>query len=200
MNKPEPKMPRGRQIRMIAVALTFEMLQTLCALLVVFAPVFVCYFAKYWVQSQVLDSDTVGDFACIVAGTGMLASYLVGVQVGIMILGWMLGMALSLLSLLIFTFWFMYARVGFLERGGTRLMMMAGGGILELVPFVNVLPWSTGSMWLLTQNVRKQDQEARAAYERWQATNEAANARMQAEDRLMAQTANDNEVEQREAA
>lgn len=200
MKKPEPKMPRGRQIRMIAVASTLKALQTLCALLVVFAPLFVCYFAKYWVQSEVVDSDTVGDFVCIVAGAGILASYFVGVQVGIMALGWILGMAISLLSLLIFTFWFIYARIGFLERGGTRLMIMAGSGILELIPFVNVLPWSIGGMWLLTQNVRKQDQEARAAYDRWQAANEAANARLAAEDKLVAQAANDNETEQREAA
>ncbi len=184
-------MPRGRQIRMIAVALTFEMLQTIGALMVVFAPLLICYFAKYWVEGWA-GSVWAGDVACYVSSLSLVASYSVGVGVGIAMLGWIIGAALSAISILVFIAWFRLIGVGFLDKMGARIFIMAGNSILEFLPYVNVLPWSTMSIWAITQTVRSDDREARKKYDRWLAAEEASIARDAA--------ANDNEEWAQQAA
>ncbi len=196
MTKPEPKMPRGRQIRMVGVAFAFEILQTIGGLLVVFAPLLVCYFAQYWVEDW-SGSQAAGEFACWAAGSGLAASYIIGVGAGIAMLGWLIGAGVSALSIVIFIIWFWYIGVSFLDKMGPRIFIMAGNSILEFLPFVNVLPWSTASIWLITETVRKDDKEALAKYEAWE---KAEQARKVAEAQLRS-IANDNRhQEERRAA
>lgn len=200
MKKPVPKMPRGRQLRMVGLAFTFELLQTLGALLVVFAPVLICYFAKYWVADW-SGSEWAGDIACYVSSIGLVASYAVGVGVGIAMFGWIIGAAVSLLSILVFTAWFWMIGVSFLDKLETRVFIMAGASILEFLPFVNVLPWSTASIWLITESVRKDDAKAVKEYEMRLAKESAADAREAAEMHAAPPTpANDNEYEEKAAA
>lgn len=150
---------------MVSVAFVFEILQTICSLLVVFAPVLVCFFAKYWVQYNWVKSDTAGDLACFVAGSGITASYFVGVGVGIFLLGWLMAMGISILSYLIMFFWFKYAGINFLDRAGSKLFVYMGSLILEAVPFINVLPWNTAGIFMIARQVQKEDREAKKRYQ-----------------------------------
>lgn len=171
---PKPKMPLGRALLMGAVFFTLEIIQTLCALLVVFAPILICYFAQYWVEDWTA-SKTAGELACWAAGTGFAASYVVGVGVGIAILGIVLSMLVSVISSLIAIAWFRYAGIPLMDRSATRLWVWLTGLLLEFIPYLNVLPFATGSMVLMILHVRKEDRKALAEYR-------AAHARAQNEE------------------
>lgn len=161
---PVPKMPSGRLVRMVSVAFALEILQTIASMLVVFAPALVCVFAKYWVQNQT-GSETVGDIACSVGGLVLSASYFVGVGVAVAFLGWLLAIGVSVFSYLLMFFWFKYAGINFMDRAGSKLFIYTGSLVLEAIPFVSVLPWSTAGVYLVARQAQKEDREAIKAYE-----------------------------------
>lgn len=195
---PVPKMPNGRLVRMVSVSFVLEILQTICSMLVVFAPVLVCLFAKYWVQGNWIQSETAGDLACFVAGSGIDASYFVGVGVGIFLLGWLLSIGVSILSFLVMFIWFTYAGIGFMDRAGLKLFIYMGSLVLESVPFVSVLPWSTAGVYMIARQVQKEDREALGQYEASVARAEADALRQEQQLALIAK--NDNAPEEMRAA
>lgn len=195
---PVPKMPTGRLVMMVSVTFLFEILQTICSMLVVFAPALVCVFAKYWVQETIVNNETIGDVVCIVAGSGIAATYFVGVGVGIFLLGWLLALGVSLFSYLILFFWFKYAGISFMDKAGSKLFIYTGSLILEVIPFVSVLPWNTAAVFMVARQVQKEDREAKKQYETSVARAKADDARH--EQRAIEETARATQLPAQKAA
>ena len=76
-----------------------------------------------------------------------------------LIIGFALNSILSMLAWVLFYIWFQIQSVKFLEGGLRKAIIYFGGGFLELIPIINILPIWTLTVVLTIFIVRVEDAE-----------------------------------------
>ena len=189
MKPPKQHISGIKATLMIGVAVFFDGLKVMFALLFLLGPLLAGE-----IVSESLGGGLVGDTAgVVVAGAGGAAA------AGFFLaLGSLMAEVVALVAGIVFFIWFLIS--GVFKAGKARVLgAAAGGALLNVIPFVNAFPWTTGYVAFTVFAVRKSDKKALRRYQAQtlkQRQNEEVTAR-NAEENQTARSAaaNDNEVE-----
>lgn len=165
---PRLKMPLWRVVLSYGFAALFDLLKFIFDLFVFTAPVIIGYAASAaassswwlsWIPSALITSGV-----SLLAGAAQV--FLPPIAVAVEVFGLIMAMAVSLLGTLFFSLWFLFAGVN--PYGARRLLKTLMGLGVGFVPFLNLFPTFTMTVWLVVRQARKEDRAARAAWERAQ--------------------------------
>lgn len=77
----------------------------------------------------------------------------------LMIIGLVLNTIIGIFAWIIFFVWSKILGVNFLDRGGQKAIVYFGGGVLEFIPLLNILPAWTLTIVLTTLIVQWEDKQ-----------------------------------------
>lgn len=217
---PVAKMPMGRAIRMVGLALIFDIFKAVFCLLFIIIPLMAGVAAAAVVNAH---GETAKTILSAIPLFGPVVNFIptatiakaVGSAVAVVTLiftgpelaaaGEVMADAVSTMAMLVFFYWFLWCGISMWngKRAVYRMMINGAGSIADVIPIVNIGPWTTLMVGGMAWHVWKEDKEARQEYEKEVARiqNEEQVRMQELEQREMlmqaARIANDNEEQAR---
>lgn len=205
---PKTKMPGWKALLLYGIAITFDFIKFLFIIFVFSAPFIASFAVNIYLTSHSWPAWIAG-FAGFVVGAGVVATEAAATPIAAAFefIGVILASAAGFLGWLIIWTVLLLSRINPFTHKSTIQNMV--GFLATEIPFINLFPTITPSVYLAIRTARKEDREAREEWEQEQkelnAKEELENARIIAEIQqsqeagaqiaaMRANTENDNEI------
>lgn len=162
LQPPKQKMPGWRAAFSYAFAVVFDALKFIFDIFIFAAPVLAGIAAKIYAETSNLPGF-VGNALAFAAGSSVAVAELF-VGTAVLAFGVLMAMAVSFFGWLFLSLWFVTASINPFSRRRVFATMLGLGA--SIVPFLNILPTFTPTVWYIVRSVRREDREARKKWEK----------------------------------
>lgn len=163
---PPPANDNAQDAMMIGVALVFDFLKFIFSLFFIFLPIIICGGVAAWVYSKT-GSGLLSGAACAASGAlAGFAEFVSGIGAAVVeAIGAILADAIGFLAWITFYFWFTMRGMNFMSgKNSTKRFFISGTGfLLDMIPLINMAPWTTASVALMIWQKRAENELARKA-------------------------------------